>query len=254
MTRRLLVVAVAALAWCATCGRPGTAGGTKRQLVVLCGSSMVEPIRELTAAFGQERRVSVTTDTGGSETLLPRVLAGTAADIFVCHDPFEEKVKQAGRLAGSAAVATMRPVMLVRPGNPKNIARVDDLAAEGLKIGIGNPEYSTAGKMFVDMLKRRGLYERVMKQVVLQARTHQEIASGLIVGPLDVAVVWNFISVMYRDKVQVVPTDEEYEPVRVTVLGLTAGPNPQMRDLFLEECRTQRAKDIFARHGYSPAP
>lgn len=254
MVRWILIAAVVAMGWCAACGKPGANGGAKRQLVVLCGSSMVEPIKELSDIFARERRVSITTDTGGSETLLPRVLAGGAADVFVCHDPFEEKVKQAGRLAGSAVVATMRPVILVRPGNPKNIARVEDLTTEGLKIGIGNPEYSTAGRMFVEMLKQRGLYDKVMKQVVLQARTHQEIASGLVVGPLDVAVVWNFISVMYKDKVQLVPTDEQYEPVRVTVVGLTNSPNPQMRDLFLEECRTQRVKEIFARHGYSPAP
>jgi len=249
--RATIVFVMFMLVCAAGCGR--SPGGTpKRQLVIFCGSSMIEPMNEISRTFAEERRVNVTTDTGGSETLLPRVLAGAAADVFVCHDPFEQKVREAGRWAGSATVATMRPVILVKPGNPHNITKVEDLAREGLKIGIGNPEYSTAGRMFVEMLQRRGLYEQVMKQVVLQARTHQEIANGLIVGPLDVAVVWNFISVLYKDKVQVVHTDDRYDDVRVTVVGLTNSPNPQMRDLFLEECRTQRVRDVFARHGYSP--
>ncbi len=89
-----------------------------------------------------------------------------------------------------------------------------------------------------------------MKNVVLQARTHGEIAGGLVAGPLDAVVVWNFIAVMYKGKVEVVDTDAKYEPVRITVVGLSQSANPKARDQFLELCRSQAVRELFARYGY----
>jgi DNA-nicking Smr family endonuclease len=48
----------------------------------------------------------------------------------------------------------------------------------------------------------------------------------------------------------VVPTDDRYEDVRVTVVGLTQSPNPALRDAFLEMCRSQNVREVFVRHGY----
>jgi len=100
------------------------------------------------------------------------------------------------------------------------------------------------------LLEKKGLRDQVMPQVVLQGRTHAEIANGLIVGPLDVAVVWNYIARLYGDKVQLVPTADAYPEVNVTVVGLKQSRNAKLRDAFLECCRSEPVKAIFAEHGY----
>ncbi len=222
-----------------------------RELHVLCGSSMRTPFEEIAKVFEEERRAKVVPDFGGSETLLPKILTGTQADIFICHDPFEQKVKDAGKYSSSVAVGYLRPVLLVKKGNPKGIKSVEDLAAKDVQIGIGDPRYSTCGEMFVKMLEGKGLKDRVMAHVKLQARTHQEIASGLIVGPLDVAVAWNFVAVLDQEKTEVVKTDEKYEEIRVTIVGLKDAAHPIMRDAFIETCGTKQAKAVFAKHGYA---
>jgi ABC-type molybdate transport system substrate-binding protein len=189
---------------------------------------------------------------GGSETLLPRILAGTDADIFVCHDPFEQKVKDAGKWAGSAMVGVLRPVVMVRPGNPRGVRSIEDLAKLDVTIGIGDPQYSTCGQMFVAMLDKKGLRQGVMQHVKLQARTHVEIANGAIAGPLDAVVVWNYVAVLYKGKLEVVETGEQYDDVRVTVIGLNQSANPALRDAFLEMCRSSAVRETFARSGYTP--
>jgi molybdate transport system substrate-binding protein len=235
------------------CGCSREPGATERREVrVLCGSSMAEPVQEIGRLFQESQAVQVLVDLGGSETLLPRVVTGAPADVFVCHDPFEQKVKDAGRWAGSAWVGRLRPVLLVRPGNPGRIRSLADLANRHLKIGIGDPQYSTCGTLFVQRLGQAGLRERVMPQVVLQGRTHAEIANGLILGPLDAAVVWNYVAVLYPGKVEEVPTSDSYPEVRVTVVGLTQSQNPEARDLFLRFCGSKVGKAIFAKHGYGP--
>jgi molybdate transport system substrate-binding protein len=211
---------------------------------------MAPPMQELAKQFAADRQAQVEFDLGGSETLLPKILTGVHADLFVCHDPFEEKLKAAGRWTNTVVVGYLEPVLAVRPGNPKNIRGLADLAKPGLKIGIGDPRYSTCGELFVNALREKGQYDAVMANVTLQARSHAEVATGLVVGPLDAVVVWNFVVGLYPGKLEVVPTGVNYPATRVTILGLTSSDNPVLRDAFLGWCRQPVVQDTFRRYGY----
>ncbi len=235
------------------CSRESHSQAEPAELRVLCGSSMATPAQIVCRQFKEKQRLEVLVDMGGSETLMPRILSGAPADIFICHDPFEQKVKEAKRWAGSARVGVLEPVLLVRPGNPLKMKSLSDLTNRIVKLGIGDPGYSTCGKLFLEMLERRGLRERVMPQVAVQARTHAELANGLILGPLDAVVVWNYVASMYAGKLELVPTDDPYPQVNVTVVGLTQSQNPWLRDAFLNACRTDATRTLFAEHGYRRA-
>jgi molybdate transport system substrate-binding protein len=211
---------------------------------------MATPAQILSSRFKETQGAEVLMDLGGSETLLPRILSGAAADVFICHDPFEQKIKEAGRWAGSARVGVLEPVLLVRPGNPLQIKSLSDLTNRDIKIGIGDPRYSTCGALFVELLETQGLRDAVMNRVALQARTHSEVANGLILGPLDAVVVWNYIALMYPGKVERVPTAGPYPEINVTVVGLTQSQNPALREAFLNACRTESTRALFAEHGY----
>ncbi len=232
------------------CSRETQRPAKPAELRVLCGSSMATPAQMLCRRFKEKRGVEVLVDLGGSETLLPRVLGGASADLFICHDPFEQKIKEAGRWAGSAQVGVLQPVLLVRPGNPLKLKSLSDLTNQNLKIGIGDPRYSTCGALFVELLEKQGLRVEVMKKVALQARTHAEVANGLILGPLDAVVVWNYVALMYPGKVEVVPTADRYPEVNITVVGLTQSQNSSLRDAFLKACSTESTRALFAEHGY----
>jgi molybdate transport system substrate-binding protein len=211
---------------------------------------MAAPVQDLARQFATNHNVQIEFDLGGSETLLPKILAGVHADLFVCHDPFEAKLKASGHWAGAAVVGFLEPVVAVRPGNPKAIRTLQDLVRPGLKIGIGDPRYSTCGELFVNALRERNAYDDVMKNVTLQARSHAEIANGLVVGPLDAIVVWNFVPGLYPGKLEIVTSGVAYPPTRVTVLGLTHSDHPALRDTFLEWCRQPAVLKTFQRHGY----
>ncbi len=211
---------------------------------------MAGPVQELAKQFATNHQAQIEFDLGGSETLLPKILTGVRADLFVCHDPFEEKLKTAGHWTNTVVVGYLEPIVAVRPGNPKSIHNLSDLGKPDVKIGIGDPRYSTCGELFVNALRERGQYDPVMKNVALQARSHAEVANGLVVGPLDVVVVWNFVVSLYPGKLEVVPTGVTYPATRVTVLGLTNSDNPVLRDAFLEWCKQSVVQETFRRYGY----
>jgi molybdate transport system substrate-binding protein len=212
---------------------------------------MAAPIQEIAREFAASHGVDIAMDTGGSETLLPKILVGASADIFVCHDPFEARVREAGRLAGSVRVGHLHPILAVQTGNPMGIRGVADLQRAGLRVGIGNPEFSTCGELFVASLRSRGSYDAVMKQIVLQSRSTTDVANGLVVGSLDAGVIWNFNAVLFTGRLEVVDAILDCPEVRVTVLGLTQSPGPRWRDAFLEWCRRPAALEAFRRHGYN---
>jgi molybdate transport system substrate-binding protein len=211
---------------------------------------MSAPVQEIANQFASNRPARVEFDLGGSETLLPKILAGARADIFVCHDPFEEKLKAAACWTNTVVVGYLEPIVAVRPGNPKGIRTLADLGKPGLKVGLGDPRYSTCGELFVNALRERGQYDAVMKNVALQARSHAEVANGLVVGPLDAVVVWNFVVGLYPGKLEILPTGVIYPATRVTVCGLTRSDNPANRDAFLDWCRQSAAQETFRRFGY----
>jgi molybdate transport system substrate-binding protein len=220
-------------------------------LRILCGSSMAAPVQELGKQFATARQAQLEFDLGGSETLLPKILTGVPGDLFVCHDPFEDKVKAASRWTQTVVLGYLEPVVAVRPGNPRNLRALVDLAKPGLKIGLGDPRYSTCGELFVNALRERGQYDAVMKNVALQARSHAEVANGLVLGPLDAVVVWNFVIGLYPGKLEVIPTGMKYPATRVTVLGLSSSGNPALRDAFLDWCREPVVQETFRRYGYT---
>lgn len=220
-------------------------------LRVLCGNSMAHPMRDIADAFKTAHGVDVEFDLGGSETLLPKVRLGAAADVFVCHDPFEEKVREAGQWLAAVEVGWLEPILVTAPENPRGIKDWDDLCRGGVRLGIGDPRYSTCGEMFVAELRRRQMEAKVMPNVVVQARNHTDLALAVIAGSLDAAAVWNFVPPQYAGKLRKAALTGAYPPVRVTVIGLKNSPQPKLRDQLLDWCRRPESRERFAAGGYT---
>ena len=250
-TRPAILAGLALCALTTGCGKTPTGSSTDTKLRILCGSSMATPVQELGKQFSQTHNTRIEFDLGGSETLLPKILTGIRADVFVCHDPFEEKLKAAGLWTDSVVVGYLEPVVAVRPGNPKGIHSLQDLTRPGLKIGIGDPRFSTCGELFVNALRDKGIQEGVMANVILQARSHSELSNGLILGPLDAVVVWNFVIGLYPGKLEIVPTGVIYPATRVTVIGLKNSNNAALRDTFLDWCKQPMVQETFRQYGYN---
>ncbi len=231
-------------------GGVGCKDQSESKVRIFCGSSMANPVQEFVAALDNSDKERILLDFGGSETLLPRILAGGECDVFICHDPFEEKLKSE-RLAGrSFSVGVLKPVLIVSKGNPLNIRSIEDLQKNGIRLGIGNPRYSTCGELFVAKLNKQGIAEAVLKNVLMEARTHSELANGVKVGSLDAAVVWNFAARLEPHAIESVSLGDDFPSIRVTFVGMEKSSNPSGRDWFLRLCEQKHIAKTFKAHGY----
>ena len=88
-------------------------------------------------------------------------------------------------------VGWLEPIVVTAPGNPKQIKDWNDLCRDGVRLGIGDPRYSTCGEVFVAESRRRKIESKMMQNVVVQARNHSDLALAVIAGSLDAAAVWS---------------------------------------------------------------
>jgi len=230
-----------------------TAAGTAmEEVTILCGSSFLGPSEELTKAFTAETGIAVAITAAGSEDFLPLIKAGQKGDILITHDPYLDFVRDANALADSVQVGVVAPVVAVQKGNPKGLAKFDDLARPGLRVALSNPEYSTCGEMIFQLLDKKGLKDAVLQNVENRlTKGHGTLGTLLKTGAVDVVIMWNGVAHTFGDSVQIVPTPYEYDTeVRVHVIGLSYAEHSAAMRRFVDFCKT-KGPEVFAAHGYT---
>ena len=243
-----LSVAAVCFASCKGGERPAPA---KEELVILCGSSFVPPTDEIIRRFKAETGAEVVTTSAGSEDFLPLVKTGKKGDILVTHDPYLDYVKDAGAYMDSAEVGFLVPALAVAKGNPKGIRSIGDLAREGLRVGLTDPQYSTCGEMVFSLLEKKGIKAAVLKNVGNRlTKGHSSLGTLLQTGAVDAVIMWKGVAYTFRDDLDIVETPYEYDSVvGVHVIGLNYSRVPELAESFIRFAGEHGAS-VFESYGY----
>ncbi len=231
--------------------RAGKAPADTAEVVILAGSSFIPPTEQLIAEFTEKTGVSAVYTTGGSEDLLPHVKARQRGDIFITHDPYLDYTKEAGSCSDHVHVGFVAPVLAVQKGNPKGIKRIDDLTRDGLKVALSDPKYSTCGEMVRDLLREKGIYDAVMKNVGNRlTKGHSNLGNLLKTQTVDAVLMWNGVANTFKEHLDIVRTPYEYSSqMKVHVIGLSYSKQPEAVRQFVEFVR-ERGEAVFSEHGY----
>lgn len=223
----------------------------QKELVLLCGSSFVQPTRQLCSEFTAGTGIKIISTTAGSEEFLPLVKIGQKGDILVTHDPYLDYVADAKALADHVQVGFVAPVLAVQKGNPKGITAIEDLTRPGLKVALSNPQYSTCGKMVFQLLEKKGIKEAVMVNVENRlTKGHSTLGTFLKTKAVDGVVMWNGVAHTFGDSLEMVPTSYEYDKeIQVHIIGLSYSKQPELLERFIDFAKT-KGPAIFAEHGY----
>jgi len=231
--------------------QPGSQDGKTGELIIMSGNSFLPPTEQLIAEFTKKTGLKATYTTGGSEDLLPHVKAKRQGDIFITHDPYLDYTRKAGACSDHVHVGFVAPVLAVQKGNPKGLKAIRDLTSPGLRVALSNPEYSTCGEMVQALLKKKGIYEAVMKNVGNRlTKGHSNLGNLVKTEAVDAVVMWNGVANTFKDSLQVVKTPYEYDTeIKVYVIGLNYSKQPDAVRQFIEYTR-QNGQRIFAENGY----
>jgi molybdate transport system substrate-binding protein len=153
----------------------------------------------------------------------------------------------------SVAIAGyMIPVIAVQKGNPHNITCLEDLTKPGLKVGVGEAEALAVGRLTVKMLKELGIYEDVMKNVVLTGGSASKLMLPLAMKNLDAEINWMATAQAFTEKVDMIKIDPKKLKYSVAPIGMTVySKNKEASKKYLDFVGSKEGHEIFAKFGFA---
>ena len=265
-----LCLAVAGLVGCG--GETDSTPGAKQPLLCCVGGTMRPVMEKLAKQYEQQTGVKVQIDSAGSGELLIRIMTQKRGDLYVCHDPFQQRLGRRGLSVRGWTLAMVTPTIVVAKGNPKGIRSVKDLAGTGLKLAMTHPTHSTTGWIVASVFEKAGLRKQIEANIVKRTRGGGSAANLVAMGDVDAAIVWDAVAYLRRDKLDAVPIEPQYRlipgidavtsptgrsydigRIKVTMDVLTCSKQPEAATKFAEFVLQNRK--VFAEEfGFTPAP
>lgn len=148
----------------------------------------------------------------------------------------------------------LRPsAILVRPGNPKNIRRFEDLLKPSTKVLVVQGAGQAA--LWEDMAGRKGDIRTVRalrKNIVIYAANSAEARKAWIENTaLDAWIIWNIWQIANKDLADLVAVSREYRIYRDCGIALTQqGKDKDTARKFIAFLQSNTGRRIFAKWGW----
>jgi molybdenum ABC transporter molybdate-binding protein len=158
--------------------------------ILLYSGAMLRPgVEETLKAFEKREGVTINRVYNGCGILVAQMRSGAEPEAYLsCDLKFMDMVQD--RFDPPTVLAENDIVMAVHKGNPKGIGCLEDLAREGLRVGLAHPEKSALGYLTKLLLEGQGLFEAIQKNAVLESATGDFLINQLRTGGLDAIVVY----------------------------------------------------------------
>lgn len=226
----------------------------KPELVLFCAAGIQPPVDQIVSDYEQQKGVAVRVQYGGSGQLLSNIEAAKRGDLFLAAE--ESYIKQ-GRekklVAESIAVASQRPVIVARAGNPLHIASLEDLLRPDVKVALANPDQAAIGRAIRRLLTPTKQWAALEKHAAVLKPTVNDLANDVKLGAADAAIIWDTTAATFPDLAVVhVPILDRYvERVVIGVLTSSANPTEAIRFArFLTA--SDKGLPVFQKHGFTP--
>ena len=220
------------------------------EVVLYSGGVNRVAIEESLREFEAREGARVTRVYNGCGILTAQIRAGQRPDAyFACDVSFMTTV---GEHFGPALdLAETRIVILTRKDNPAGLTGLADLTRPGLALGVANAQQSALGALTARLLESRGLLERVMANVRVQAPTADLLVNQLRAGGLDAVVVYRANTSQVRDVLTVV---ELPEPEALAIQPYAIGRNSDhvhLMERLLAKLRSDGSRSRFEESGFT---
>jgi molybdenum ABC transporter molybdate-binding protein len=234
--------------------RPHT-GANANELFVYCAAGVRPAVEQIAANYEREYGVRVQLQYAGSNTLLNQIAVARTGDLYLVGDEsYTDLAREKGLVAETIPLAVMRPVAVVKKGNPLGIASISDLLRDDVIAALSNPEQTAIGRKTRSLLDEIGIWDNVERHVTESGvfkPTVSDVANDVKLGSADVGIVWDTTITLYDDLEAVSLPELEAGDVRITVGVLTDSKAPTDALRFARFlAASDRGLVTFAESGY----
>ena len=260
----LPVLVVLTLPLVAGCGDGSTSEVTTenehspRQTIVLTcyiGENMVHPMYSIKEAYEKlHPHIRVQYYDSGTTTLDKTIRDTRSGDIFLPgSNSYTDKMKEEGLVTWDAPVC--KHILAVIVLKDSDIKEWKDLLKPSVKIGRGNENVCSVGRVAKKMVEKAGLPEleanvEILSVVNFQSSSFRSLADGKVAALLN----WRNMSVCpedIRDKMKIIDIPEEINIIKeIPVAVLKFSKNPQEANLFARYVAGPEGKEFFRQYGF----
>lgn len=215
-------------------------------LLIYCGAGMTDPFSEIAAAFENETRCTLEVAYANAGQAQTQIKTAQEGDFFIAGSSDELK-PVSDFITHQTDLVRHIPVLAVASGNPKHIAGLKDLAAEGITVVLGDGESTPIGKIADKALDSLGITEQV--DVIARSATAPAMANALATGACDAAIVWKENA--SKEAIEIVDTPDLDQFIKTIPAGsLSFTKDDTACRAFLEFLGSDGVKAIWTRYGY----
>jgi len=196
-----------------------------RPLRLYCAAGLRLPTQAILDEYAQAYGVQVELHAHGSGTLFGQLRTEAKSDqgpdlYLTAEQSYMQQGQSQGLIAEAIPIGTQRPVIIVAPGNPKQIASLADFIDPDKQVdfGIAN-EGAAIGKKTRKIAKQLGIKEQLQALRKTEQETVIALAEAVSLGSLDAAIVWDTTAMM-TDGVEVIQTNEPAFDLGVTSISI----------------------------------
>jgi molybdenum ABC transporter molybdate-binding protein len=198
----------------------------------------------------KRENVKVTRIYNGCGILVTQMKAGEVPDLyFACDVRFMNDVKN--DFIKPTNVSSNQLMIVVKKGNPKKIFTLNDLAAKGLKVGVGHEQQCALGTLTKEAFEFKGLYGDIRKNVVVQSPTGDFLVNQLRTGSLDAVVAYRSNIVPYPDELEGTPITGIDCAMPSQPIAVSKNSNhPELSRRLMEFLKTAESRQRFEKLGF----
>ena len=223
-------------------------------LFVLSGAGLKCVLDPVAEEFTKETGIEVEYSYLCSAMLLTNLELTHKGDVFVAGAQYYFNIAREKGLVDEEHMVTAGyqvPCIMVQKGNPKNIQSLDDLLKPGMRLGVGDFEAMAVGRLAREMLKRAGIFDQFMKNVVVVGGSAPKLCLPVCMNSIDAAINWVPTAKTFSHCSDIVLIDKErvmYStfPVALTIYARKKGEAMKYFDFV----QSEKGRKIFAEYGY----
>lgn len=220
-----------------------------RTLHVFCGAGMKKPFEEISQAFEAESGCKMEVTYANAAQIQTQINTAQEGDFFIAGSPVEVKPVEAF-VESSTPLVKHIPVIAVQKGNPKGISGPADLAGEGVRVVIGDPESTPIGKIAKQLFQDFALTDKV--EIVSNTATAPAMAQFLSADECDAVIVWK--ENVDTETADIVDSEEMGQYIKnIPAVRLNCSADAEAADALLEYLNSSAAQEIWMAHGYELA-
>lgn len=240
-----------------------SSGSLSGELTVFAAASLTDAFAEIATALEDEYpNFSVEFNFGGSQQLVTQLADGAGANVFASANLSQMTAAQdAGVINGEPVVFTRNTLAIVVPNdNPAGINQPVDLANDGIKLVIANPDVPAGrytldafDKMSADPTYGPDFRERVERNIVSHEDNVRQVVAKVQLGEADagIAYITDVVSDV-ADSVTIIEIPDAVNVVADYLIAPVTDGNATLAQAFIDFLISPAGQKILERHGFTP--